>query len=94
MRRGGVNSRNDYTVEIIRHQEYTPLIFTEIKGDLPYTVFYYGHFDKQPALTGWSEGMGPTTPVIKDGKLYGRGGGDDGYSTYSTMLSIKALHCI
>ena len=35
--------------------------------------------------------MGPTTPVIKDGKLYGRGGGDDGYSTYSTMLSIKAL---
>lgn len=37
------------------------------------------------------EGLGATTPVIRDGKLYGRGGADDGYSTYSTMLSIKAL---
>lgn len=35
--------------------------------------------------------MGPTNPVIKDEKLYGRGGADDGYSTYSTMLSIWAL---
>jgi len=35
--------------------------------------------------------MGPTIPVIKDGKLYGRGGADDGYSTYSTMIAIKAL---
>lgn len=35
--------------------------------------------------------MGPTIPVIKNEKLYGRGGADDGYSTYSTMLSIWAL---
>ena len=36
--------------------------------------------------------MGPTEPVLKDGeKLYGRGGADDGYSTYSAMLSIWAL---
>jgi acetylornithine deacetylase/succinyl-diaminopimelate desuccinylase-like protein len=81
----------DCTVEIIQHEGYTPIIFTEIKGDLPYTVFYYGHFDKQPAFTGWSEGLGATIPVIREGKLYGRGGADDGYSTYSTMLSIKAL---
>jgi len=81
----------DSTVEIIKHEGYTPVIFTEIKGELPYTVFYYGHFDKQPAFSGWREGMGATIPVIEDGKLYGRGGADDGYSTYSTMLSIKAL---
>jgi acetylornithine deacetylase/succinyl-diaminopimelate desuccinylase-like protein len=42
-------------------------------------------------MTGWNEGMGATIPVVKDGKLYGRGGADDGYSTYSTMLAIKAL---
>jgi hypothetical protein len=42
-------------------------------------------------MTGWNEGMGATIPVVKDGKLYGRGGADDGYSTYSTMLAIKSL---
>lgn len=35
--------------------------------------------------------MGPTIPVIKDGKLYGRGGADDGYATYGSLLSIKAI---
>jgi len=29
------------------------LIFTEIKGDLPITIFFYGHFDKQPPFEGW-----------------------------------------
>ena len=37
------------------------------------------------------EGLGPTQPKIIDGKLYGRGGADDGYSTFSTMLALKAL---
>ena len=42
-------------------------------------------------MTGWKEGLGPTTPVIKDGLLYGRGGSDDGYSTYAAITTIKAL---
>ena len=29
--------------------------------------------------------------MIEDGKLYGRGGGDDGYSTYSSMVAVKAV---
>lgn len=29
--------------------------------------------------------------MIREGKLYGRGGADDGYATYSTMIAIKAL---
>jgi acetylornithine deacetylase/succinyl-diaminopimelate desuccinylase-like protein len=30
----------------------------------------YGHLDKQPPMTtGWAEGTGPYTPVIKDGKV-------------------------
>ena len=38
-----------------------------------------GHLDKQPPLTSaWSEGLSPYTPVVRDGKLYGRGGADDG----------------
>lgn len=73
------------------HEGYTPIIFTEIAGDIPQkTIFLYGHFDKQPHMTGWTIG-GPTTPVIVDDKLYGRGAADDGYSTYSSMLAIKSV---
>lgn len=52
---------------------------------------FYGHYDKQPPFTGWEEGLGPNIPVIKNGKLYGRGGADDGYSTYGTMIAIKTV---
>jgi acetylornithine deacetylase/succinyl-diaminopimelate desuccinylase-like protein len=38
---------------------------------------------------GWEANKGPTKAVIENGKLYGRGGADDGYSTYSSMLAIK-----
>ena len=58
---------------------------------MPQTLFFYGHYDKQPPFSGWMEGLGPTNPKIIDGKLYGRGAADDGYSTYSTMLALKAL---
>jgi acetylornithine deacetylase/succinyl-diaminopimelate desuccinylase-like protein len=50
---------------------------------------FYGHLDKQPWMEGWNEGLGPITPVIRGDYLYGRGGADDGYSPFSTMLAIK-----
>ena len=46
------------TTEVIHDEGYSPLIFTEIKGDLPVTMFFYGHFDKQPPFEGWLEGFG------------------------------------
>lgn len=49
----------------------------------------YGHLDKQPYGTGWNEDTPPTEPVIKDGCLFGRGGGDDGYAPFSCMLAVK-----
>ena len=39
--------------EVIKDPGYSPLIFTEIKGELPETLFFYGHFDKQPPFKGW-----------------------------------------
>lgn len=52
----------------------------------------YGHIDKQPPLTeGWKEGLHPYKPVIKDGKLYGRGSADDGYAFFSCVSIIKVL---
>ena len=51
----------------------------------------YGHYDKQPEFEGWREHLGPWTPVIENGRLYGRGGADDGYSLFSALTSIAAL---
>ena len=42
-------------------------------------------------MTGWKEGLGATTPVIRDNKLYGRGGADDGYAIYNSVMTIKAI---
>ena len=69
----------------------TPLLFMEIDGDPSSTVLMYGHLDKQPAMVGWEEGLGPWTPVLRDGKLYGRGGADDGYAIFAAITAIGAV---
>lgn len=57
------------------------------------TVLLYGHMDKQPHLDQalWTEEFSPTEAVIKDGRLYGRGGADDGYAPYSAISALMAL---
>ena len=82
----------DAKIDVIAPAGKTPLIFFEIPGTAPGTVLLYGHLDKQPEMKGWSEGMGPWTPVFKDGKLYGRGGADDGYAMFAALSAILALH--
>jgi len=79
------------TVEIVRLPDRTPLLFVDIPGTGPDCVLLYGHYDKQPEFTGWAEGLGPWTPVLRDGRLYGRGGADDGYAAFSSLTAIAAL---
>jgi acetylornithine deacetylase/succinyl-diaminopimelate desuccinylase-like protein len=76
-------------LEIVRLPKRTPLIFIEIPGDAAGTVLMYGHLDKQPEMKGWT--TGPWEPVIKDGKLYGRGGADDGYAMFASLAALLAL---
>ena len=66
------------TVEVVRLPGRTPVLFLEVPGTGSETVLLYGHLDKQPEFTGWEEELSPWEPVIRDGKLYGRGGADDG----------------
>jgi acetylornithine deacetylase/succinyl-diaminopimelate desuccinylase-like protein len=60
-------------VQVHRLPGLTPLLLVDIPGELPGCVLLYGHLDKQPEFTGWLPGQGPWEPVIRDGKLYGRG---------------------
>jgi acetylornithine deacetylase/succinyl-diaminopimelate desuccinylase-like protein len=79
------------SLEVVRLNGRTPLILIEIPGTSPGTVLMYGHLDKQPEMVGWDEGTGPWEPVIRDGKLYGRGGADDGYAMFASFAALLAL---
>lgn len=79
------------SLEVVRLPGRTPLIFIEVPGAGTETVLLYGHLDKQPEMTGWSEGLGPWTPVLRDDRLYGRGAADDGYAIYAMLAAILAL---
>jgi acetylornithine deacetylase/succinyl-diaminopimelate desuccinylase-like protein len=79
------------TVEVLRLPGRTPVIYAEVPGAAPGRVLLYGHFDKQPEFTGWEPGLSPWEPVFRDGKLYGRGGADDGYALFSSLLSLRLL---
>jgi acetylornithine deacetylase/succinyl-diaminopimelate desuccinylase-like protein len=78
-------------VEVRRLPGKTPLLFVDVPGELPGCVLLYGHLDKQPEFQGWLPGLGPWEPVMRDGKLYGRGGADDGYAVFSSLTAIAAL---
>ena len=80
-------------LEIVRLPGRTPCLFIEVPGTAPDagTVLIYGHLDKQPEMTGWRAGLGPWMPVIQEGKLYGRGGADDGYAVFAALAAIRGL---
>jgi len=81
----------DMKLEVVQLPERTPLLFIEIPGQIDETVLLYGHMDKQPEMSGWDEDKGPWVPVIEGDKLYGRGGADDGYSTFASLTAIAQL---
>ena len=85
-------------LEVVRLPGRTPVIFFEVAatriaqaGASEQTVLMYGHLDKQPEFSGWRKDLGPWTPKYEDGKLYGRGGADDGYAAYAAIAAIAAL---
>jgi acetylornithine deacetylase/succinyl-diaminopimelate desuccinylase-like protein len=81
----------DMQLDVVRLPDRTPLLFMDIPGDSEETILLYGHLDKQPEMTGWREDLGPWEPVIEGDKLYGRGGADDGYATFASLIAINAL---
>ena len=77
--------------EIVRAEGRTPVLVVEVPGHREETVLLYGHLDKQPEMVGWSDGLGPWTPVVRGDRLYGRGAGDDGYAVYAALTAVEVL---
>src|SRR5262245_14133410 len=80
------------SLAVLQDDVRTPLLLLEFPGTIPDTVLLYGHLDKQPPMVGWRDGLGPWTPHLDaDGRLYGRGAGDDGYAVFAALATVKAL---
>lgn len=82
------------TLEVLRLPGRTPVIYFEAaatRTDNGDAVLMYGHLDKQPEFSGWRADLGPWTPKYEHGRLYGRGGADDGYAVYASLTAIMSL---
>jgi acetylornithine deacetylase/succinyl-diaminopimelate desuccinylase-like protein len=80
-------------VEVHRLPGLTPVVLCEVPATDPAladrTVLLYGHLDKQPEMAGWRDGLGPWTPVLEGDRLYGRGGADDGYAAFASLVAVE-----
>ena len=79
------------SVEVLRLENRTPVIFMEVPGQGNETVLLYGHLDKQPEMTGWRQGLSPWAPLREGDKLYGRGGADDGYASFASLVALRLV---
>jgi acetylornithine deacetylase/succinyl-diaminopimelate desuccinylase-like protein len=57
-----------------------------------FTVLVYGHYDVQPPdpLDAWHSP--PFTPTLRDGRIYGRGTGDNKGQHLAHLLAVRAWH--
>lgn len=79
-------------IERVQLQGCTPVLLLDVPGTAPGRALLYGHLDKQPEMNPWAEGLGPWQPVLRDERLYGRGGADDGYALFAALAALHALH--
>jgi acetylornithine deacetylase/succinyl-diaminopimelate desuccinylase-like protein len=90
------------TVELLRKYGFSDARELEIAGGYPLvygeipappgapTVLMYAHYDVQPAKKeGWD--TDPWIPVVKEGRLYGRGAADDKSGILINLASVRCL---
>lgn len=67
-----------------------PILYGEINVGAPFTVLIYGHYDVQPPepLELWESP--PFTPTVRNGRLYGRGTGDNKGQLLANLLGVRA----
>ena len=69
-----------------------PVVYGEYLPDprAAFTVLFYGHYDVQPPdpLDAWSSP--PFEPTVRDGRIYGRGAGDNKGQFLAHIVAVKA----
>jgi acetylornithine deacetylase/succinyl-diaminopimelate desuccinylase-like protein len=82
-------------VKIAQRDGLTPVVIADVPAtpgaETSLVTLLYGHFDKQPPLDNWREGLDPFVAVREGDRLYGRGAGDDGYALFSAISALEAL---
>lgn len=68
-----------------------PVVVGHVQGESPFTVLFYGHYDVQPPepLEAWKSP--PFEPTVRDGRLYGRGTGDNKGQFLAHLMAVRAL---
>lgn len=71
-----------------------PNIISKVSGEAERTIWVVTHLDVVPEgdLKLWK--TPPFEPVIKDGRVYGRGSEDNGQSVISSLFAYKAINGI
>lgn len=85
------NAIENMTLEVVRLDNRTPVVFIDIPGSNDDTILLYGHLDKQPETSGWDADLQPWEPVLRGDRLYGRGCADDGYAVFASLAAVKSL---
>ncbi|MGA7194315.1 MAG: M20/M25/M40 family metallo-hydrolase [Anaerolineales bacterium] len=82
--------KRGFKVQIMK-TDGAPVVFGERKGKSNKTLLIYNHYDVQPAepLELWE--TPPFEPSLRNGKLYGRGVGDDKGHITSRLFAIDSL---
>lgn len=85
--------RDGWAAEVVEVGR-NPAVFAEIgmrNGEAPSTVLFYGHHDTQPPepIDVWQSP--PFSPVIRDGRIFGRGASDDKGQFFSHIFAVRAI---
>jgi len=86
----GMLRQRGFTTEVIPTGG-APVVFGERKGSSDKTLLFYCHYDVQPPepLELWE--TPPFEPSLRDGKLFGRGVGDDKGHLVARLFAVDAL---
>jgi acetylornithine deacetylase/succinyl-diaminopimelate desuccinylase-like protein len=88
---GETLNKRGFDVQILPTNGGPPVVVAERKGTVDKTLIFYNHYDVQPAepLELWESE--PFEPVIRDGRLYGRGASDDKGHFATRVHAIDAI---
>jgi acetylornithine deacetylase/succinyl-diaminopimelate desuccinylase-like protein len=86
----GMLRQRGFTTEVMPTAG-APVVFGERKGRSAKTLLFYCHYDVQPPepLELWE--TPPFEPSLRDGKLFGRGAGDDKGHLVARLFAVDAL---